>query len=236
MAKKYRGQKCPYCTHGISDSDEHVLARKFFVVEDRGNLPKAPACKRCNNLKSELERYALEVLPFGARHHAAQMTMATEVPRRLAQNLAQLRAMKHGLGQAWVQERPDGIIMPTMTVPVDAARLKALFVYIVKGLLWYHWKVYLDPSDHVDLVFLTGEGNHRFREDFGRVDGEVTERDFGKGTIAYRGIQDRTFPKVTVWQFSILGGVCLVSGDPADGASSTIAAFTGFQEHRSANG
>src|SRR5689334_21043196 len=103
MAKKYRGQKCPYCQHGISNSDEHVLARKFFVIEDRGKLPKAPACTRCNGLKADLERYALEVLPFGARHHAAHVTMVTEVPRRLGGNLAHFRAMKRGIGRAWVK-------------------------------------------------------------------------------------------------------------------------------------
>jgi hypothetical protein len=233
MARKYRDRKCPYCEHGVSDSDEHVLSRKFFAVEDRGNLPKVPACMKCNGLKANLERYALEVLPFGARHHAAKVTLEREVPRRLLANQAHFRKMNEGRGKAWVRERPDGLIVPTMTVPVDAFRLKSLFGYIVRGLMFHHWATYLEAGDPVQVMFLTGEGNQRFREDFAQVDCEVLERDYGRGTFHYIVFRDRKLAQTTAWLFSILGGVCLASGDPADGVSSTMVAFTGTEEETS---
>ena len=40
-SKEYRGKTCAYCrVPEISVEGDHVVARQFFLVQDRGNLPK----------------------------------------------------------------------------------------------------------------------------------------------------------------------------------------------------
>jgi hypothetical protein len=53
---KFAGQTCVYCGLLPATSADHVFSRQFFLVERRDNLPKVPACDRCNNLKGTLER------------------------------------------------------------------------------------------------------------------------------------------------------------------------------------
>ena len=52
MKHKFSGETCIYCNNAPAESSHHVVGRKFFLVERRGDLPQVPACKRCNNRKS----------------------------------------------------------------------------------------------------------------------------------------------------------------------------------------
>jgi hypothetical protein len=85
MGKKYRGRMCVYCGKETATTDDHVFPRQFFLKADRADLPKAPACDRCNNKKSGFETYLTTVLPFGGRHPQA-VASAEQVPRRLAKH------------------------------------------------------------------------------------------------------------------------------------------------------
>ena len=75
MKQKFGDGICIYCG-AAAESSDHVLARKFFLVERRGDLPQAPACKRGNNRKSQLENYLMIVLPFGAKNADAAERVA----------------------------------------------------------------------------------------------------------------------------------------------------------------
>jgi len=53
MSKRFKGKTCAYCAlPGASDTADHVLAREFVAVEDRGGIPKVPACAACNGKKA----------------------------------------------------------------------------------------------------------------------------------------------------------------------------------------
>src|SRR5947209_15193891 len=56
VRNSFRGLPCVYCG-APATSDDHVIAAKFFLEPQRGNLPQVPACERCNNEKSHLEDY-----------------------------------------------------------------------------------------------------------------------------------------------------------------------------------
>jgi hypothetical protein len=84
MGKKFKGMKCAYCLDAPATTVDHVFSREFFLVEDRGYLPEAPACKRCNDEKSRMEHYLTAVLPFGGRHTQARVNLESHVPPRLA--------------------------------------------------------------------------------------------------------------------------------------------------------
>jgi hypothetical protein len=50
-----KGKPCAYCTTAIANSVEHVFARQFFPPGDHEDLPKAPACIKCNGENSKLD-------------------------------------------------------------------------------------------------------------------------------------------------------------------------------------
>ena len=82
----YKGRQCVYCVEARAESADHVIARKFFLVNRRDKLPQVPACKRCNGEKAQLENYLMVVLPFGARRTDAAVNLQTTVPKRLGKN------------------------------------------------------------------------------------------------------------------------------------------------------
>lgn len=80
MKHKFSGEICVYCNIAPADTSDHALGRKFFLEERRDKLPQVPACKRCNNRKSELEGYLMTVLPFGAKNADAAKILTKLVP------------------------------------------------------------------------------------------------------------------------------------------------------------
>jgi len=48
VRNSFRGLPCVYCG-APATTDDHVIAAKFFLEPQRGNLPEIPACQRCNN-------------------------------------------------------------------------------------------------------------------------------------------------------------------------------------------
>lgn len=225
MSKKYKGKLCVYCGVAQSSAGDHVFAREFFLVPDRGSLPKVPACADCNCTKSELEHYAVSVLPFGGRHSGAAESLETMVPKRLARNAPLSRMLTQNRGRAWGRE-DTGLVVPLMTLPVDSERLNQLFAFIAKGLLWHHWQTRLSDADSVSVTMLAGE--RLFDEHFLRVPvaGSVAE-DLGNGTVQYEGVQGVDCPRVSVWRLRVFGGVRLGDSDISDGESSVVGLVTG---------
>ncbi len=101
-SKKFKRKPCVYCVDGISEDGEHIISRKFFLPTYRGNLPKAPACKRCNKGKSILEHYLTAVLPFSSDHKTALKLQAGKVTRRLNKNLPLKNELRSGISPVWM--------------------------------------------------------------------------------------------------------------------------------------
>src|ERR1700730_13608854 len=99
MKHKFKGQLCIYCG-AEADTSDHAIGKKFFLEEKRGNLPQVPACRRCNNRKSELEGYLMTVLPFGAKHADAARNLQTLVPPRLENNAKLFRKLQKGYAKS----------------------------------------------------------------------------------------------------------------------------------------
>ena len=202
-SKRYKNQPCVYCRKQPSEDGDHVVCRQFFPINRRGDLPKVPACKACNNEKSLLEHYLTAVLPFGARHQDAgevlQMT-----PGRLAKNRALHERLASGLrhflhsvnGTPWELD---------MTVPLDGHAVEKLFEFIVRGLAWHHWKVELDERHFVRASFLIPAARHRFDAVFaGNARPRVNESVAGDG-FRYEGVQAQENPALTMWRMTLYG-------------------------------
>jgi hypothetical protein len=227
MKKKYKNKLCAYCGTTASETEDHVFARQFFTVANRANLPKVPACKKCNGIKADLERYATTVFPFGNRHESAKEIMLEKVPKRLQNNHALFRALHRGRKDIWVQESPGGIIQPSIAVPINGEDIVRLFQYIAKGLILHHWNVYTPASDRIAVKFFTSAGDALLNELCTNHPGKHVQVDLGNGSVRYEGIQDVRVPHATVWHIQMLGGISIASETSTHGVSSTIAVFTG---------
>jgi hypothetical protein len=222
--KKLKNTICVYCATRPATTEDHVFARSFFLVARRGNLPKVPACEQCNKAKSDLEHYLATVLPFGGRHVDAAANLQGSAPRRLAKNQALHRKLAAGMSPGWTQEA--GVYRPTSTLPFEPENLAELFGFIARALAWHHWRALIRPTDvWVGGLNSTGEGL------LGLWMAQATTRvigDFGNGTFSYEGVQASDNPAMTIWIFSVYGGLRL-SGDPdaPHEEASKIGAVTG---------
>jgi hypothetical protein len=213
VSKKFKGKWCVYCVKAPATTEDHVFARGFFLLEDRHNLPKAPACRRCNEEKSRLEHYLTLVLPFGGRHAQAVAALQTDVLRRLAKNNKVRQELINSMEPAWLREGSDGLFRPTGVFTIDGPKLDALLKYVARGLTWHHWKVYLRIEDYVDTLFLPDLLAAAFEERFQTWRVARRERnDLGRGTIQYEGVQATDPTALTVWGVTMYGGV-LLSGE-----------------------
>jgi hypothetical protein len=212
VGKKYRGKLCAYCVKQVADTDEHIFCRQFFTVANRADLPKAPACRTCNGAKSQLEHYLTAVLPFGGRHAAATATLENMVPSRLAKNAKLQRQLAAQRSDVWATTDSD-LLVKTMALPFDSAKLEVYFAYAVRGLLWHHWSLYLPEDSFVQPMCITAAGERVIEHQLSLNARARVCESLGDGTIDYRGAQGVDRPDISVWHFKLYGGIAL-AGDP----------------------
>ena len=204
MSKQFRDKKCVYCVDNFSTSvGDHIFARQFFPEELRNNLPKVPACKQCNDQKSQLEHYATTVFPFGAQHQHALPNLE-KVKDRLAKNQKLHRELKSGASTIISPENS----LPIMTILIDTQKVMDLFKYITKGLIWHHWEVYILSESDVGVRLITKETEEHYDSWFLNVP-SVTNN-LGDGTFMYEGKRGSD-NKYSCWKFQFLGGANLTN-------------------------
>jgi SEC-C motif len=216
MKHKFHGQPCIYCGAAAEDiTSDHAIGKKFFLEDKRDNLPQVPACRPCNNRKSELEGYLMTVLPFGAKHPDAAETLAKLVPPRLDKNAKLARKLRRGY------ERSGGT-----SIPFEHKPMEELFAMIAKALAWQHWGIRLENGYSAIASLFTNDGE-AFFEQMLSTGGSHASGDLGEGTFTYEGAQAKDDPRLTMWRFRIYGGVDF-GGDPnVNGPSSLAIAVTG---------
>jgi hypothetical protein len=225
-SKRFRGQKCVYCSERPAVAGDHVFAREFFVINARDNLPQVPVCDGCNNEKSRLEHYLTAILPFGGQHADARQNLVSHVPARLAKNLRLHQELHAGRGYIWRQE--PQVPRAAMTLPVEQGKICALFGYVARGLAWFHWSVYLEAHHVSKALLLSRFGCEYFSRVFGMNAARRVQNSLGNGTIEYVGVQGVDMPQLTLWRIRFYGGIEF-AGDPdaPDEIATEIAAITG---------
>jgi hypothetical protein len=215
--KKYKGKQCVYCVEATATTSDHVIGRNFFLVNRRDYLPQVPACKSCNGAKSELENYLMVVLGFGARHPDAAVNLQTMIPKRLKKNAKLKSELEAGFAKSG-----------GTTIPFDHVRLDKLFAMIARGLVWHHWQTFLGPGYSAIAATFSDSGAAFFEEMLAkwntpnRVGGNLGENTFG-----YEGAQATDCPQMTVWRFSMYGGVTFMGDPKVLGPGSLAVAVTG---------
>ncbi|MCF6322656.1 MAG: HNH endonuclease, partial [Rhizobiaceae bacterium] len=165
-SKKFRNKLCVYCDNGISETGDHIIARKFVLEKNRANLPKVPCCRKCNEEKSRLEHYLTSVLPFGGRHSCARDSLVAVKPR-----VARNKKLRDELANGWRTQGARistnwGISVPTTVIPFDSGRLCNLATYVALGLSYYHYDLKLTPKYETYATWVTGFGDKILIESF----------------------------------------------------------------------
>jgi SEC-C motif-containing protein len=220
MKRKFRNEVCVYCNDAPAESSDHVVGRKFFLEERRGDLPQAPACEPCNNRKSQWENYLMIVLAFGAKHRDAAVNLQTQVSHRLENkaNAKLLRKLQKGY------DKSGGT-----SIPFEHKPLEELCAMIAKALAWQHFGVRLGTGYSSIASIFMNDGERFFAQLLARGKVRVSGN-LGEGTFKYEGMQAADCPELTLWRFEIYGGVDF-GGDPrVNGRSSLVMAATGRGE------
>jgi hypothetical protein len=213
MGKGFSGKPCVYCLVAEAEDGDHVLSRQFVLPEYRDNLPRVPACKRCNNEKSKLEHYLTAVMPFGGRHGEAGRNLAERVPGRLDRNERLRRELLDRVERYLVSEN-GGRWEPGMMIPLDGRALESLFEFVTRGLAWHHWGLAFGPEFVVRASFLCEAA----REPFEGLMAKYAERvggNLGGGAFEYEGTMARDGSGLTVWRMSLYGAVVAGNGGGA---------------------
>jgi len=212
MSKKHKGKTCVYCATPESSQDgDHVISRAFFLPKNRANLPIVPACKGCNNAKSNLEHYLTAVMPFGGRHASSTENLSTMVPPRLAKNSKLFSLLKKGK-KTLPALRNGGPWESEMTLPLDGEKVIQLFELIARGLAYWHWEICLPPETYlVKAAFFNSMGRELFERLLAKNAKERVKISLGDGVFSYEGAQSAECPELTVWRMSLYGAQ--VSGD-----------------------
>jgi hypothetical protein len=223
MSKRFKGLPCANCTDRPSVTGDHVFAREFFLKTRRANLPQVPTCDECNRDKSALEHYLTAVVPFGGRHPDALTNLSEMVEPRLAKNKKLHRHLAANSSTIWTRAK-SGLHVQSTALPFERERLVELFKYVVCGVLFYHWNVSLTAEHFSEVVLLAADGQRLFADLLQRNAKARVSESLGDGTFVYDGAQGLDSDIITVWRFSIYGGLMLA--DPGE-ETIQIGALTG---------
>ncbi|MCB1505572.1 MAG: HNH endonuclease [Hyphomicrobiaceae bacterium] len=214
-SKRYKNKTCAYCGKlGASQSGDHVFAREFFLERDRGNLPQVPACVDCNNKKSALETYLLQLMPLGANHPAAHESVRTLMPKRAAHhgNKALLDVLNGPDATVFLIDQ-SGQRQQRIPVLIDANKLQDWCGLVARGLANFHWGV-ATPNYSVEVMPLTPEVERHILElASSRKNGGHIEGSIGDGTFEYRGFMCGDGEPASLWMIDLYGRMP-IGGDP----------------------
>jgi hypothetical protein len=203
-SKKFKNKACAYCgTLGAAQTRDHVFAREFFLLRDRADLPQVPACEHCNNEKSKLETYLLQLLPLGANHGAAVETVRTLMPKRAAHqgNKALHNALQDPKQSIWLVDS-DGLWHERTPILLEPIKMLSWCALLARGLAYFHWNESIAPNYEVEVVPLEAEVE---REISMMVDRWKVEQTLGRGAFRYRGFNAVDDSSASVWIIEIYG-------------------------------
>lgn len=210
-SKKYIDKTCVYCAARRSTTADHVLAREFFPVAQRHNLPKVPACTGCNNAKAALEHYLTTLLPLGGRQPGAGAQLEDMVAPRLARNSSLRRSLDAGRERVWTREATG--IAPTSALPFDSEKFDEYLALVTRGLMWHHWSELVLQSTEVEAHLVTPLTEADVEQSLAKGSGRSICQSWGASLFAYCAKQDNANRQVSVWMFRVFGGLKILDGN-----------------------
>ena len=209
MSRANRRHPCVYCSSG-NGTDDHVFARAFFCELDRGNLPRAPACGKCNGRKAELEAYVSTILPLCVSDAGSKILEAAA--NRLENNQKLRRSLSAPREPSVVEVSPYRYeLRPSL--PLDFEKVGLLFEMITRGLIWHHWRYILPADCGTRAIAMPASFSDQQLRHFNR-DEHYIENCIAK-TFLYRAWRACDAPYTSVWRHQFVGGGGFgIEGDP----------------------
>lgn len=214
MSKKYKDKICVYCTEMNSSEGDHIFSRKFFLPNRRDSLPKVPACKSCNNKKSQLETDLTAILPFSGKHSDARENLVTMVPPRLRRNAKLHGAISTNFKTRW--RLNNGLILPHAEIPFDYDKMKALMSYVLRGAAACYFDTIVSSDYFVDSFIPNAQIEWSMTHMLGLFNvapKSNVKKDYGNGTILLEGVQSESEPNASAWKVCIYGGLTLINDE-----------------------
>jgi hypothetical protein len=179
---------CAYCGCSPATEEDHVIARQFFPADRRyrDNLPKVPACRRCNGAKQKAEDGPGLIFQFGHFSEASQTIIHGRARRTLQKNKRLHRVLQKGLKNVLLR-KPSGLLVPSLVINLSHEELSQVwnwFRYVAKGLYFYETGTAL-PNGHT-LHLVKPLSLEQFQGLRDLIGGEGAERrEFASGEIRY---------------------------------------------------
>jgi len=215
MSKKYKGKSCVYCAERLSETADHVVAREFFPENLRNDLPKAPACKPCNQAKSTLEHTFTALLPFGSAHKASARVLRERVKGRLAKNPRLTRSLQSGLRPIIVPQESGWV--SSISLPFQGDEFVCLCEYVIRGLVWHEY-IHVVPADYyVEAVPVSDVGLRFFDALLQKSPDHRRSAEFAGGALRYRCTRNSVDPGFTVWHIQLYDQLGIAGDDGAGG-------------------
>jgi hypothetical protein len=99
---------------------------------------------------------------------------------------------------------------------------------IAQGLVWYHWQTLLGHGYSAIAATFSDLGTAFFENMVAKLN--MPNRvvgNLGENTFTYEGVQATNCPQVTVWRFSMYGGVIFMGDPKLPGPASLVVEVTG---------
>lgn len=218
-SKKYRGKQCAYCgVDGISRDAEHVLARSFFLDEDKIDLPIVPSCRKCNAEKERIEDYVLMAFSLGNRHVDAKKFTEAHFHKRAKKRQKLLNSLLRTSRNVF-ERQESGIVLPTRTIDIDTPRILRFFELVARGLYFHHRGVAMPAATRCTTRLFKDDDaavyTEQTRQGFGPNTQAVNEN-IGRGNIQYGALISNDIEGASYWIMSLMGGI--VFGSDGAGA------------------
>jgi len=206
LSKKYKGKPCVYCVDALSTGADHVIAREFFSERWRQNLPKVPACDKCNSRKARFETVLTALIPLGSDHPVAVEIGAKVLHGRLAKNLALQRSMFASMQTVW-REMPSALLLPSAMFGGHGHEFGELFGLIVRGLVWHEWQALIPKDYDVRVGTVPPEGRDDLRVTLLSCGSDHTvSRRFAGGGFVYTATRNATDAAMSMWELAFYDG------------------------------
>lgn len=209
-SKKYRGKQCAYCgVAGISRDAEHVIARSFFLDDDKVDLPIVPSCRKCNADKEKLEDYILMAFSLGSRHVDAQRFTETHFHRRAKKRQKLLDSIMQTARPVY-ERQANGLALPTYALTIDTPRVLRFFELVARGLYFHHRGVAMPADMRCDTFLFKDEDAARITEQTRQAFGwnaEGLNENIGRGNIRYAALISNEVEGLSFWIMSMMGGI-----------------------------
>lgn len=176
-----------------------------------------------------LEHYLTTLLPFSANHELAKENLTKMVPKRLQRNLPLLHQLQFegDLGTT-LQELTES--ESTLSFNFDGEKLQNLAKYIVRGLVWHCWKVYIMPEFDIRAMCLPSDKALLITQEVSRlISAKSSAENLYNQTFLYQGFQG-DYPELSVWRLAFYGGLTLGAPEWIQPMKTDYVVFTGRKE------